>query len=210
MTLEDSDSTGDAVSESPIDPFTLSQQLADAIAISSDTDILFYNGGLSVGVAREFMRVVNNRQRRNNVLLILVTLGGDPGTAYRIARLLQTKYTNFALCVPNVCKSAGTLVATGAHQLVMSDQGELGPLDVQMQKRDELFAMQSGLTILDTLETLQARALSACEVFFLALSLKSEGGISLKTALDVATTMTTGLFTPLYNQVDPLLVGRSR
>ena len=141
--------------------------------------------------------------------MILVTRGGDAGAAYRIARLLQTKYTNFALCVPSICKSAGTLVATGAHQLVVSDEGELGPLDVQMQKRDELIAMQSGLTVLDTLETLQARALSACEDFFLALNWKSDGDISLKTAMDVATAMTTGLFTPLYSQVDPLLVGEA-
>ena len=209
MAVEDFDSSYGAVDETPTDPVALSQQLADAIAVSHDTDVLFYNGGIDIGVAREFTRLVNNRQRRSNVLLILVTMGGDPGAAYRIARLLQTKYANFALCVPSVCKSSGTLLATGAHQLVISDQGELGPLDIQMQKRDELIAMQSGLTILDTLETLQARALSACEVFFLTLSLKSGGDISLKTAMDVATAMTTGLFTPLYSQVDPLLLGEA-
>ena len=100
-------------------------------------------------------------------------------------------------------------MATGAHQLVMSDHAELGPLDMQMSKRDELWEMESSLTIMDTLTTLQQKALTACEAFFLALSVRSGGTITLRTATDIATAMTTGLFTPIYNQINPMALGET-
>lgn len=64
------------------------------------------------------------------------------------------QYERFTLFVSGLCKSAGTLVAVGAHELIMSDYGELGPLDVQMPKQDAVWEMQSGLTVMSTLNTL--------------------------------------------------------
>ena len=140
---------------------------------------------------------------------MLVTTGGDPDCAYRIARCLQAKYEEFILYVSGCCKSAGTLVAIGAHCLVVSDHGELGPLDVQMSKKDELWETQSGLTVMDTLTALQHKALFTFEKIFLSIKAKSGGAITLKTATEIATEMTTGLFTSLYGQVDPMHVGEA-
>ena len=136
-------------------------------------------------------------------------MGGDADTAYRIARCLQFKYEQFSLYVWGYCKSAGTLVATGANELILSDYGELGPLDVQMFKRDELGEMQSGLTVMDTLTALQDNALMTLENFFLNIKSKGRNAITLKTATQIATELTTGLFAPLYSQVDPLHVGEA-
>ena len=138
-----------------------------------------------------------------------MTFGGDPDAAYRIARCFQKNYKRFSLYAPFHCKSAGTLIATGAHQLVMSDLAELGPLDVQMPKKDELLEQQSGLTVVDTLNSLQEKALSLFEQFFLSIQARSEGAIALRTAADIATKMTTGLFESLYSQVDPIHVGEA-
>ena len=149
------------------------------------------------------------RRRRKNILLLLVTTGGDADPAYRIARCLQTKYERFFLYVSGYCKSAGTLVASGAHELVISDHGELGPLDVQMSKKDELWEVQSGLTVMDTLSALQDNAFNAFEKFFLSTKLGSSGSITMRTAAQIATEMTTGLFAPLYGQVDPLHIGEA-
>ena len=183
--------------------------LCNALAEEMDADVILYNGPLTGHSATQFTRELKARRRRKNAFLLLVTYGGDASAAYRIARLLQEKYDRFMLYASGYCKSAGTIVAVGAHELIMSDYGELGPLDVQMGKRDEILGMQSGLTIMDTLTTLHQKALDACEVFFLNLSFKSHGSITLKTATDVATAMTTGLFAPLYSQIDPLVLGEA-
>ena len=143
------------------------------------------------------------------MLLMLTTMGGDPDSAYRIARSLQTQYARFFLYVSGFCKSASTLVALGAHELIMSDHGELGPLDVQMFKKDEIWETQSGLTITYTLSALKQNALRTFEEFFLHTKGQFGGTVTLRTASQIATEMTSGLFTPIYRQIDPLYVGEA-
>lgn len=181
--------------------------VADAVSKNLDADVVLYNGEIRRHQDKEFIEACNRRNKRTNIILILVTGGGDPDAAYRIARFLQKNYEKFYLYVSGYCKSAGTLVATGAHEIIMSDQGELGPLDVQMVKKDELWESQSGLTVTDTLMTLRNNALHTFEAIFLTLKRKSEGTITLMTATQIATEMTTKLFAPIYGQVDPLHVG---
>ena len=185
------------------------QELANIVAEQSDADVIHYNGLLERRQDGLLIGECIKRRKRRNVLLILVTSGGDADSAYRIARCLQTKYERFSLYVSGYCKSAGTLVAMGAHELIVSDHGELGPLDVQMSKKDELWQTQSGLTITDTLGALQDKAFLAFERFFLSITAGSGGSITLKTATQIATELTTGLFAPLYGQLDPLHVGEA-
>ena len=185
-------------------------KLADSVAQDIDADVILYNGPLYSGADTDLIKACAKRRRRTNVVLLLVTEGGSADPAYRIARCLQNNYKRFSLYVSGYCKSAGTLVAIGAHELIISDHGELGPLDVQMAKKDELWETQSGLTVMDTLMALQDNAFMAFEGFFLQLKAKSGDAITLRTATRIAMEMATGLFAPLYNQVDPMHVGEAR
>src|SRR5437868_3425052 len=83
--------------------------------------------------------VKNAPQKRKNAILFLVTNGGDPDAGFRIARALSHYYGSFKIMIPMECKSAGTLVCIGASELILGDRSELGPLDIQVRKRDELF-----------------------------------------------------------------------
>ena len=183
--------------------------VAEDLAEQLDADIILYNGPIERPFDTEFIDICLEERIRDNVILILVTQGGDADAAYRIGRYLQRTYKHFTLYVSGYCKSAGTLIATGAHELVISDHGELGPLDVQMSKEDELWKMQSGLTISDTLDALQISADKAFTEFFLHMKAGSDDAITLRTATEIATKMTTGLFAPLYGQVDPMHVGEA-
>ena len=185
------------------------EELAAKIADQLDADVILYNGDTDRQGALMLITGCVGRRLRKNVLLILVTQGGDADSAYRIARCLQNNYDRVTLYVSGYCKSAGTLIATGAHELVISDYGELGPLDVQMSKRDELWESQSGLAVQDTLTTLQHHALESFVRFLLEIKRGSRGAVSLKMATEIATSMTTGLFAPIYEQVDPLHVGEA-
>ena len=195
---------GDEVSETAPEV-----ELATKIADQQDADVILYNGATYRSGADMLIAKCAARRRRKNVLLILVTQGGDADAAYRIARWLQNNYDRIALYVSGYCKSAGTLIATGAHDLIMSDYGELGPLDVQMSKRDELSESQSGLAVQDTLTTLQHHALESFVGTLMEIKRGSRGAVSLKMATEIATSMTTGLFAPIYGQIDPLHVGES-
>ncbi len=187
----------------------LVSQVADRVAEDLNADVILYNGPIERPADEILIEDCIKRRRRENALLILVTMGGDADAAYRIARCLQFKYKRFYLYVSGYCKSAGTLVAVGAHELIMSDHGELGPIDVQMSKKDELWESQSGLTIMDALAALEDNAFNAFETFFLETKKRSVGRITFRTSARIAAEMTAGLFAPLYGQIDPLHIGEA-
>ena len=185
------------------------EEVIEAVSEKHDADIIFYNGEIARPCDQDIIDNCISRRRRKNVILILVTGGGDADSAYRIAKCLQGKYENFICYVSGYCKSAGTLLVLGANKIIFSDHGELGPLDVQLSKKDDLFQLQSGFTVMDALTALQDKAFLSFENTFLALESKSEGAITVKTAGEIASNLTSGLFSSLFGQVDPMHIGES-
>ena len=144
-------------------------------------------------------------------LLILSSYGGDAHAAYRFTRHLQSTYRGkLTLFIPTMCKSAGTLVAIGADELVMSPRGELGPLDVQVSERDELWERRSGLVPTQALETIRQEAFTFFEQSFLKLRSRSASQITTRTAAEIASQLSVGLYSPLVAQIDPLRVADIR
>jgi hypothetical protein len=185
------------------DPSAAANKVADTL----DADVLLFNGHLD---APEDNRVIDFCQSyggRPNAFLVLVTHGGDADAAYRMARCLQRKYKKLIVCISGVCMSAGTLAAIAGHEIVMSDHGQLGPLDVQVYKKDELMEMSSGLTGAQALSALQTKAFETFQEHLLALKIGSSGTITLKTAMEIASKLTTGLFAPIYEQIEPMKLG---
>ena len=172
-----------------------------------DADVIFYVGPIVEPKDRHMIEQCRDDKHRPNAYLVLVTFGGDPHAAYRIGRCLQRSYDKVITCVPGPCVSAGTLIVLAAQELVMSESGILGPLDIQLRKADELFEMQSGLTASEAIVTLRSEAWAAFEQALLDLKTRSGGRITLKTALETAATLTTGLFSPLFTQIDPMRLG---
>lgn len=134
----------------------------------------------------------------------MVTEGGSADVGFRISRCLQACYKNFTAVVPGWCKSAGTLVCVGASDLQI---GELGPLDVQLYKPDELALISSGLTVDSSFRALQSVAFQMFENFMLDIIRKSGGRITTKTAAELADSLTVGLLSPVFAQMDPMKVG---
>jgi hypothetical protein len=183
------------------------ENYATALANATDTDIFLFNGYIGRPCDRKLIEMVNAWPRRKNIALFISTPGGDPSAAYRIARILQNKYEKFTVYILGICKSSGTLLALGANELVMNENGELGPLDIQLAKKDELSDTDSGLTVLSAIDELQAKAFEIFENGFLSLKVKSGGRITLKTATAIAREMALGLIAPVIAHVDPLHVG---
>jgi serine dehydrogenase proteinase len=75
----------------------------------------------------------------SSIDFLLHTQGGDIDAADKIVRILQRRVGSdgeLRVVVPDYAKSAGTLIAIGAHWIVMSDSSELGPIDPQIYIRD--------------------------------------------------------------------------
>lgn len=182
------------------------ETVAARLAVAREADIFFFNGQISESMFGKVVERISERKYRNT-LLILVTLGGDANAGYRIARIFQSTSREFTVFLPSYCKSAGTLVALGAHRLIMSPFAELGPLDVQLIKMDELGERRSGLTTRSALDSLNAHAMDLFSEIMLGIKERSGGRVRFRTAADLAAQLAIGLLAPVYGQVDPVAMG---
>ena len=66
---------------------------------------------------------------RENIDLLLYTRGGDMVAPIRIVKLIRNYCKRFGVLVPYRAHSAGTLIALGADEIVMTKLGELTPVD---------------------------------------------------------------------------------
>ncbi|NUD09104.1 SppA protein, partial [Escherichia coli] len=137
-----------------------------------------------------------------NVIFCVATYGGDPNAGFCIGRALQRYFETVKLFVVGPCKSAGTLIAIAANKIVIGDMGELGPLDIQLKKNDEIGEMSSGLAIMTALDALKERSISAFNSYL--VQIKYENQISTKISADIATRLTEALIAPMAAQIDPI------
>ena len=149
----------------------------------------------------------------------MTTLGGDPDAAYRIGRCIQRSYgllpapkqgepvPSVSIFVDTVCSSAGTLVSFCGTELIMTEYGEISPIDIQIRKPDDVWERDSGLTPTQALDILERRSKSLFKSHFNQLRLDNELGLTTKTSVEVASNITSGLLSPIYGQIDPIRLG---
>lgn len=168
-------------------------------------DVILYIGDISREGYEQITHVCQTQRLSEKAYLILVTSGGDPHAGFRIARCLRHHYGDFKLLVPDICKSAGTLIAMGAGELIIADRGELGPLDIQMSKQDELMERSSGLDIQQGLELLRKQTYAAFEEFMLSTQTRTR--VSTKMAAEISAKLAGTAFQSIYAQIDPVRLG---
>ena len=179
--------------------------IVPTISDKLDADLIVYSGEINRTGYEQISKLCLDEKSRTNAVLILCTYGGDPHAGYRIARAIGHHYGSFSVMIPGVCKSAGTLICLGAKELIMGNRSEFGPLDVQVRKKDELFDLGSGLDTIQALSYMQAQAMNAFRSYL--IELKADAGLSTKMAAEIASKLATGLFSPIYSQVDPIRLG---
>ena len=177
-----------------------------ADALSTKADVLVYSGGITMLGFNRVHSCLGARvaKKHDTLILVLSTFGGDPHYAYRIARCIASNYSRFVVWIVTFCKSAGTLTCLGANELVMFDKAELGPLDMQVLKPDELEDFGSGLDMVQALTFLEGRAHGA---FLDALRTIHDTGLATKLAGEMASALTHGLYSGIFSQLDPVRLG---
>ena len=186
---------------------TTAEDVARQYVGENDTDVVLYNGPIDDSGFWRLVKVCYDQQHRaKKILLILLTYGGEADAAYRSARFLQEHYEHVTVFIPDRCKSAGTILAIGAHSILMSEFGELGPLDVQIFKPDDL-ERSSGATVVSALKMLKEESFELFEEFMLQIKRRSSGAVTLRTCMDIAASVTVGIFKEISSQIDPTYLG---
>ncbi|MCV9963464.1 hypothetical protein OIU34_16290 [Pararhizobium sp. BT-229] len=170
-------------------------------------DVFLYNGEISRKHDLEFVTTIADNKTSDHCMVILVTPGGDPDAAYKMARYLQHRYEGYSVLVSGLCKSAGTLFAIGATEVVFAPYGELGPLDIQLTKTDQLTGMESGLNISEAFSALEGRARDTFITTTLEIIGSSGGVVSFQTAAHSAAEVVGSIYGPVFARIDPEEVG---
>lgn len=170
-------------------------------------DYFMYSGEITHYMDEYLEAFVSKHKKCDNVCLILSTPGGDADGAYKAARRLNRIYKKFTVLVNGYCKSAGTLFAIGSNELIVTPNCEFGPLDVQLFAPDEFMKRSSGMAITQAMEWIDERSLASFEKIFLNIRGRSNGVITTKTAGDIASEITKGLYSAITEKIDPNVIG---
>lgn len=118
------------------------QRLIRQINESSGRHLLCLIGGGDAPLEREdvlaFADLLYGVPEGAHIDLMLQTVGGDTDVTEKLAGMLWArigKTGTLRVIVPDYAKSAGTLLALAADEIVMSDTSELGPIDPQVVRR---------------------------------------------------------------------------
>jgi len=127
---------------STIFPEYIKQELSKHADVSKyNILVLFDNTILVKGDSDQIYRAVTGfKDASKPLLLILLSGGGEPGSAYLIGRLCR-EFSNgnkFITVVPRHAKSAATLLACAADEIHMGSLSELGPIDPQINRMPAL------------------------------------------------------------------------
>lgn len=180
------------------------QQLAD---LRGRPCLLFACDFISRGTAVS-VRAAVRRLRGDSLDLVVISPGGDPNAAYLVARDIRRKFSQVTAFIPLHAKSGATLICLAAQELVLGDFGELGPIDVQVQEKQQgdSPAFKSSLERFKALEQLQRYSL---ETFNLVAQIGLRAKMRLTDAYRVAIELTGSLMGPLYSQIEPEKIAQS-
>ena len=96
-----------------------------------------------------FQDLIYDANPQEDIHLLLASPGGDGEVAVRLARSIQSLCREFTIIVPNQAKSAATLLALGAHHILMAPHSDLGPVDAQIFLRDRWVAAKDVIAAVD-------------------------------------------------------------
>ena len=186
------------------------KELANAIAVERDCDVMIFNFSFEGAFDYLFLKFLQERSPNEKYLLLfLVTEGGDADRAYRVARLLQENYKSISIAVPGGAKApvhCGSVI--GANELIVFDAGELGPLDVQIAKTDEVGEQES----LDWRRSPHLRSYSKKSFKMFERHLRHiieeiPGRITFRTAADISVHLVVGAMRDIFAKIEPMTVG---
>lgn len=91
--------------------------------------------------------------------LMLHSPGGNGEAAVRITRAAQARCRELTVIVPDLAKSAATLIAVGAHHILMGPASDLGPIDPQFRFSDG--ALVAAKDIIDAVDEAVGKVLES-------------------------------------------------
>lgn len=104
---------------------------------------------------REVVTGLNSRE----VDVLLHSPGGQAEAAESIVKMLRSQFDNVRFIVPDIAKSAATMLALSGNALLMDASSEMGPIDPQFQipRGDGSVIVAPGQAIIDQFDAMEEK-----------------------------------------------------
>jgi hypothetical protein len=88
-----------------------------------------FNARVAVDIIPLISKQLQTIGKVQNIDFFLYTAGGDTMVPWRLVSMMREYCEKFSVIVPYKAHSAGTMIALGADEIVMSDLSEISPID---------------------------------------------------------------------------------
>ena len=145
------------------------QQLIKTIEDKFSARVLLYVAKLNYPIdyndIHTFGSMLESVGETENIDLVIQSGGGQGTVAEKIVEMIRAYCKNrFRVIVPNLAKSAATMLALGADEIIMGVTSELGPIDPQIQVNQggvpQWISAQSYIDARNRLEDLTHKAIT--------------------------------------------------
>lgn len=108
-----------------------------------------------------FEELLHDADPSQDLHLLLYSPGGDGETAVRLLRSAHARCKKLTTIIPDQAKSAATLIALGAHEIIMGPSSDLGPIDPQMQLSEKPGSLVAAKDVIAAVDDAAARIQAA-------------------------------------------------
>jgi ATP-dependent protease ClpP protease subunit len=172
------------------------------------TTVLFFIQNAKNGIAPRDVRVletqISKSSKANILYAVLYTAGGDIYSAVKIMRMLQNKFPEIKIIIPDYVYSSGTIMALGGDEIYMDVDASMGPLDKPMENYKDGSDISS-IDITKTLTNISSICTSIGISIYKELREKDEESLRLgkNDASRIAFDTAAKLICPITEQIDP-------
>lgn len=195
----------------PHQTVTTSASSTVPIALSSPTpkNVLYFIECSDGGIAPSLVDAIENKLdgvSGDLLYLVIHTYGGDVYSAVKIMRILQHKFKEIRIIIPDFVYSSGTIMSLGGDKIYMAVDASIGPLDKPLEHPNDGSDISS-LDITQALTNLASTTKSIGNTFYKNFR-SSDGdpeGIKLSKhhAAQLAFETATKIINPIVEKIDP-------
>lgn len=143
------------------------------------------------------------QSKASKLFLVIDSVGGVPYSAVRIMRVLRKRFKEIHGVVPHKAMSAATLMMFGTNTIYMSEESQLGPLDLPMEHPVDGSPI-SALDVVQALSQLESTAIEFATKTYKDLRSGEFGErIGREKAVELALEHAGKMVRPLLEKIDP-------
>ena len=151
--------------------------------------VLISHQSISPYVVYKLNHVLRKMGHVEKLDVVLESGGGSIDSAYKVLKLLKMYAEKVTVIVPFHAKSAASLIAIGADELVMCKSGELGPVDPQVRDPQSghfipAHSIKESIEFIESTKDIAVKLSFADKIPVLLIGAYRESGISSKQYLD--------------------------